>query len=225
MHSSDHLNVLKKTGIVLIAVGFLDIGLMIYSTLTRTSYSSSLNVFAVIAGIFLVRGSLGAAALVRWFALFFASALLSMILVWPLVQPMGLTVTQAQLDPAAFGVATIFFAFALALFVWLARELSSEPVLEAQRQTGKRQAGWRSLLPIGTGLALACLLAIVSFLVQHSDSGTRAVREVRAKLGDGYKYHVASLNFHSSAGETRVSGVVTAWKIGAIHNVAFGWRD
>lgn len=63
----DHLSVLRRTGLVLVAVGIVDIGLMIYAITSRVSYSSSLNIFAVIAGIFLVRGSLRAASVVRSF--------------------------------------------------------------------------------------------------------------------------------------------------------------
>jgi hypothetical protein len=61
MHlSSDHLPLLKKAGLVLVIVGLMDIGLMIYAIASRVSYSSSLNVFAVVAGAFLLRGNLRA---------------------------------------------------------------------------------------------------------------------------------------------------------------------
>lgn len=216
---------LRKAGLVLVIVGVLDIGLMIYSIMSQTSYSSSLNVFAVVAGIFLLRGSLRAVSLVRWCALFFASTLVAMLIAWPLLQPLELTVTEAQINPTSFGVWAAFASAALALFVWLARTLSSAPVLQVQRSVGQKHSVLRTLLPIGTGIALAALLAVVSVLVQRSESGSRALSEARAKLGDDYRYHVSSLNYSSSGGETRVSGVVTAWKPGAVRNIPFSWRE
>ena len=48
---------------VLVVVGLLDIGVLIYCIANGISYSSSQNIFAVIAGLFLLRGSLVAAGL------------------------------------------------------------------------------------------------------------------------------------------------------------------
>jgi hypothetical protein len=223
METVDHLSILRKAGLVLVVVGALDIGLMIYSIVSGAAYSSSLNVFAVIAGIFLLRGSLRAASLVRWFALFFASGLVSLAVAWPLFQPADLTLTQAQINPVAFVVSAAFLVFALALFVWLTRALGSAPVLEARRRIGQRPSEWRAMLAVGAGIVLVAVLAAVSVLIQRSDSGSRAMLEARAKLGDGYKYHVSSLNYSSSGSIEHVSGVVTAWKPGTVQEVRFGW--
>lgn len=46
--------VLVRTGKVLITVGVIDIGVMIYCIANEISYSSSFNIFAVIAGFFLM---------------------------------------------------------------------------------------------------------------------------------------------------------------------------
>ena len=221
----DHLSVLKRAGLVLVTVGVLDIGLMIYAIMSKSSYSSSLNIFAVIAGVFLVRGSLGAASLVRSFALFFAAALVALLVVAPLLQPLDLTLTQAQLNPGAFASVVLFFALALALFAWVARELGSFPVREAHAKSGKPLTARRTAIPVALGVALAVLVAMVSAFVQRSDSGMRAVQDARAKLGEDYNYHVSSLNYNSSGGVTRVSGVVTAWKTDAVRILPFGWRE
>lgn len=37
---SDHLSLLKKAGLVLVVIGLLDVGVMIYSIASKTSYSS-----------------------------------------------------------------------------------------------------------------------------------------------------------------------------------------
>ena len=221
----DHLSVLKRTGVVLVTVGVLDIGLMIYAIMSSTSYSSSLNFFAVIAGIFILRGSLRAASLVRSFALFFAAALVAVLVVSPFIQPLDLTLTQARLNPGGFATLTLFLALALALFVWVARELGSPPVREAQASGGNPLTARRTVIPVSVGVALALLVAIVSAFVQRSESGSRAMQDARTKLGESYNYHVSSLNYNFSGGVTRVSGAVSAWKADTVQIVPFEWRE
>lgn len=221
----DHLTVLKRTGLVLVTVGVLDTGLMIYSIMSRTSYSSSLSIFAVMAGILLLRGSLRAASVVRSFALFFAAALVSVLVVSPLLQPSDLTLTQVRLNPGASAALALFIALTLALFFWVARELGSAPVLDAQKSSGQAPTARRTAIPVVLGMALALVVATVSVLVQRSESGKRAMLEARIKLGEGFKYHVSSMNYNSSGGVTRVSGTITAWKAETIQSVPFAWKE
>ena len=61
---TDHRAILKRVGLALVVFGIADIAFMIYSVTKGQSYSSSFNIFAVIAGVFLIRGSLGATRLV-----------------------------------------------------------------------------------------------------------------------------------------------------------------
>lgn len=198
---------------------------MIYAIMSSTSYSSSLNIFAVIAGIFLLRGSLRAASVVRSFALFFAAAFVAVLVISPLIQPLDLTLTQARLNPGGFATLALFLVLVLGLFVWVARELGSPPVREAQARSAKPLTPRRTMIPVGVGVALALLVATVSALVQRSESGSRAMQDARTKLGESYRYHVSSLNYNSSGGVTRVSGAVTAWKADTVQIVPFEWRE
>lgn len=223
MPSADYLPFLRRTGLVLLAVGSLDIGLMVYAILSQGSYRSSFNLFAVFAGIFLLRGNLRAASLVRWFALFLLAAFSSIVLVAPALQPIDLTLTEIQIDPQAFLGSFVVFALALILLAWLARELGSVPVLLARKNAGRPAR--RPSFPVASGIALAAALAVVSFLVQRSESAARAVREARARLGDDYRYHVSSFSYRSSSDGTYVSGVVTAWKGGTVKDLPFQWRE
>jgi hypothetical protein len=50
-----HIPILKRVGAVLLAVGLIDIALMVHCIVNRISYSLSFNIVAVVAGIFLVR--------------------------------------------------------------------------------------------------------------------------------------------------------------------------
>lgn len=217
------LPILKKTGLALVVVGLLDIGLMIYAVLSRLSYSSSLNIFAVIAGVFLIRGSLRAASLVRWFALFFVAASVSVVAVSPLLQPLDLIITHMQVDPTAFLGSFGLLAIALVLFAWLARELGSAPVRSARAAAGRPVRSSR--IPSALGVALALVLAVTSFFVQRSESAARAVEEARSQLGSEYRYHVSSLHHRSTGQGKVVSGVVTAWKSGTVKDLPFLWRE
>jgi hypothetical protein len=162
---------------------------------------------------------------VRSFALFFAAALIAVLLISPLIQPLNLTLTRARLNPGGSATLALFLVLVLGLFGWVARELGSPPVREAQARGGKPLTPRRTLIPVGVGVALALLVATVSAFVQRSESGGRAIQDARTKLGESYRYHVSSLNYHSSGGVTRVSGVVTAWKADTVQIVPFGWRE
>src|SRR2546425_9956416 len=94
--------VLRRIGIVLVVIGVIDIGFMIYCIMTGRSYSSSLNIFAVIAGIFLIKGNLKAAKIVTWFSAFLITGLFGVLLVlFPLTQPFDLWRTEFHLNPIA----------------------------------------------------------------------------------------------------------------------------
>jgi len=80
MASAAQTAILRRVGTVLVVVGLLDIGGLIYCMANNVSYASSLNIFAVIAGLFLLRGNLGAAGLVRWFAAFLLAGLCTLAL-------------------------------------------------------------------------------------------------------------------------------------------------
>jgi hypothetical protein len=221
--STDHLPLLKNAGIVLVVVGLLDIGFMIYAIASQVSYSSSLNVFAVAAGVSLMRGNLRAASAVRWLALFFLAALVSVSVFSPFLLPLGLLATHAQVNPQAFMGSFGVFAAALLLFGWLAKQLSAEPIKAARIAAGKKERDAR--IPLLLGVVLSFVVASLNFTVQRSDSAVRAISEARAQLGADYEFHVSSINYRTNSEGKVVSGVVTAWKSGIIKDIPFQWRE
>lgn len=223
MPSASHLPVLKKAGLALVIVGVLDIGLMICSILSRVSYSSSLNIFAVIAGVFLIRGNLRAASLVRCLALFFVAASVSIVVLSPLLQPFDLILTQIQIDPVAFMSSGALSAITLVFLVWVTHELNSLPVQTARENAGRPKRSAR--VPLALGMGLALIFAISSVYVQRSESAARAIQDARAQFGDDYRYHVSSLSYRSTGEGKFVSGVVMAWKSGTVNQLPFQWRE
>src|SRR5262245_12056942 len=137
MEMNESLRVLRRVGWLLIAIGVIDIGIMIYCFINEMDYSSSLNIFAAIAGIFLVRGYLGAARIVTWFSAFmFSALLLSLLIVVPWIQPLDywMWILRTHLLSAA-----VYTAFLIAFFVvmfWIYRQLRLPAVVEARAAAG-----------------------------------------------------------------------------------------
>ena len=128
---------LRQVGTVLIVIGLLDIGLMIHVVSSGRGYSSSLNIFAVTAGVFLTTGNLRAARLVTWFAAFLMTGLIgAVILLFPLLQPLDLLLTEWRLKPiessALWGISALF----LTVVVWVYYRLRSRKVLAARAEAG-----------------------------------------------------------------------------------------
>jgi hypothetical protein len=219
----EHARILKRVGGVLLAVGLLDIGVMIYCIAKGVSYSSSFNVFAVVAGVFLLRGSLRAASIVRWFAVFILAAFLALLVAWPFVQPLGLTLAQLRLNPGPSAATIVFLVFLLGLLYWLARELGCEPVQAARARAGQKQRDMR--IPAAIGVAL--VIAVASFLgfLLRGESATRAKSIAAQQVGPGYHFHVRSLSIAKNNRGTFVSGVVTAWNDKDIKNVPVHWEE
>ncbi len=71
---NDSSDPFKKAGITLLCVGLIDIGVMVYCIVNKISYSSSFNMFAVIAGILLIKGNVYTVRIVRWLSVFIIAA-------------------------------------------------------------------------------------------------------------------------------------------------------
>ena len=219
MNSRSHLFFLKRIGWVLLVIGLVDIGVTVYCIANGFAYSSSLNIFAVVGGAFLVRGSLRAALIIRWLGVFMIAAFASVLVASPLLQPLSLTLTQLRLSPLGAAQSLIAFAFIAALLWWLTRGLGALPVLAAQTAAGRKLKSVR--LAVAAGVALAAVLAISVNLIQRTESATRVISLTKQQLGPGFQYHVSSLNYQSFGGSSSVPGVVKAWNEMEVKDVPF----
>jgi hypothetical protein len=220
---TQHTAILKRAGIVLVVVGLIDIAVMIYCIVKQISYSSSFNIFAVIAGIFLMRGSLQAASIVRWFAVFMLSAFVALLFAFPFLQPVSLTLMQLRLDPVASVATVAFMAFVLGLLAWLIRELGSEPIQAARASAGRKQRDMR--IPAAAGVGLVVVIGTFLALLLGGESANRAKSLAEQQAGPGYRYHVSSLNIVTNREGTIVSGEVTAWNDKEIRNIPVRWEE
>lgn len=217
------IHILKRVGIVLLAVGLIDIAVMIYCIANHLSYSSSLSIFAVFAGIFIMRGSLRAASLVRWFSVFMLAGAVALLIAWPFMQPFSLTLTQLRLNPAESIEKVMFIAFVLGLLVWLIRELGREPVMAARAAAGRKQRDMR--IPVAAGVGIAVVMGIFMASLLGGESADRAKSLAEQQVGSGYRLHVSSLKITKNNQGTFVYGVVTAWNDSEIRSLPVHWEE
>lgn len=216
--------VLKRTGAVLIGVGLVDIGAMAYCIANDIAYASSFNVFAVIAGVFLMRGSLRAASIVRSACVFLLCAVVALAVVWPMIQPMDLTMTQLRLDPGSAVLAAVVPLLVCALLGWLVMQLSLPAVRAAQVESGLRPRRLRTPIAAGLGLVLTVSL-VLNFLLLDGESANKAKALAARQLGGAYRYHVSSLSIVNTQEGTEVQAVVTAWNATEVRHLPVTWQE
>lgn len=206
MNDQKCLLILKRVGAVLLVMGVIDIGLMIYCIINHISYSSSFNIFAVWLGILLMRGSLWAASKVRFLITLFIASGIGLIAVMPFLQPNSLTL--AELRHASL-VAIISLILIVVLLSWIVVELNKQPVLDAFKNAGRKV--WPPIIPAIIGICLTVAIGIGINFMTSSQIGEHAKALAMSKLGTGYKYHVSSMRVTTSNQHTSVAAVVTAW--------------
>jgi len=224
---NDYRQSLRVVGIVLIVVGFLDIGWMIYCIANGESYSSSFNIFAVIAGILLIRGGLRTARVVAFFTAFMLSGFIGVLLVLPLIMPFDLVLACLKVYPASFGCYLLLAVFILALLGWIYSRLTAPLVTAAIVEKYPRYASFwrRPRNGFVVGALLVIVLVVVVGFMLHGASGQRACAEAKLKVGDRYKYCVSSLSMQSSGGRTHVAALVVAYNQKDIKRVEVQWNE
>jgi hypothetical protein len=216
----DYRVILKKVGLALVIFGLADIAFMIYCFTHGQSYSSSFNIFAVIAGVFLLRGHLGAAKLVTTFSAFMLGAFIGSILfVFPFTMPIGLLLAHVKQSPVLTITLCLFVPIVLIFLGWVYRELRSAPVLEAFSASGKPIGAPK--LAFGIGLAIAVFLAVMLTITINGAAGDKAVELARQKLGPNYSYSTQSIQFGGGHGRA----MVAAYNDSEIKYVPVEWNE
>lgn len=217
------LPILQRVGTVMIAIGVIDICAMIYFVSNGQSYSSSFNIFGLIAGILLRRGGLRTASLVRWLACTMLPATALMGLGFLAMQPSDLTVTEVRLYPGTSFISTAFFIGYAVLLIWLFRELGRAPVLAARAAAGRPLRNMR--IPFALGVIGSIAGAMLMVYLLGGARANRAETMAAAKLGAGYRYHTSSMNVITSNGDTAVTALVVAWNEKSVINVPVYWQE
>jgi len=220
---SAYLPILRRVGLVLIVIGVLDVGVMIYCIIHRVRYSSSFNVFAIIAGIFLMRGSLRAAGVIATMASFMLAVFLGITLAWPIFLSPGLAFAALRIYPMKSLAYVIFLTAFLGFLFWVVRQLRCEIVLAATKRSA---TDIRSLTgPILAGAAIVLILAPIMRSTLRSDRAKRAEQIAAGEVGNGYSFCVTSMKtVRTSRGKT-ATAVVTAWNDHEIRQIQVNFDE
>ena len=223
--------ILKRVGVVLIIVGLVDIAYMVYFFSTGgSSYFSSFNIIAVIAGFFIRKGELRVAQFAGFFVRFGFLGIATAVLITPLIYPIGLIKTFLLITPLWKLLGwSAFTALTLGLLWWLDTNLQSSEVraLLREKRLHKR---WPKLVPSIKFFSIFCVflaLAIVALFqyIEQTDTGQMAIAKARSELGSGYSYHLSAINVSSTSRGRSVYATVTAYSDTEIRRSRVSWED
>ena len=216
---TDHREIMNRVGKVLIIVGLIDIGFMVYCIVKGRGYSSSLNIFNVIAGVFLWRGSLRAARLVaRYSAFGLAAGVGACLFLMPFMRPAGLWAAEFYLQPVATSLSVVMMAVLLALLAWTYRELRAPTVLAALVEAGEDSRPPTRYFVIGAALPL--VLAVVFHFTLSGAMGAKAIELAKAKYGVTYQYSPTSIR----QGGDHTEVTLAAYNAHEIRTVTVEWE-
>ena len=213
----EKINPFEKAGKVLVVIGILDILFMVYAISNQMSYSSSFNIFSVIAGIFLIKGGVKTARVVRWFSAFCVIAFTAMYILMPFSTPFELTVTQFKLNPLGMSLSYLIGIVFIIVLAWVYKQLSTEASLAVLKEAGYNTGKPKSAAYISAFLIV--LGGIFTGMFLTGESAIKAEELARAEHGSEYKYRISSLSTSGNKG----SAVVTAYNSNEIKNVRVSW--
>jgi hypothetical protein len=217
------LPILRRVGLALIVVGVVDVAVMIYCIVHRIAYASSFNIFAIVAGIFLMRGSLRAAGVISRYAAFMLAGLLGLAFAWPLFLPPGLALAALRIYPVLTLTYSGFFIALLGFLYWVVRELRRDIVMAA---TARSSTKVRSLtVPILTGAALVVVIAPLVHFALKSDRAKQAEEIAAGEVGEGYSFCVTSMRIERTQEGRTGYAVVTAWNDREIRQIPVSWDE
>jgi formylglycine-generating enzyme required for sulfatase activity len=189
--------ILKRVGLALIVVGALDVARMVYCISNGLVYATIFNMFAVIAGAFLLRGSLRTVRVVTWYAAFMLVGVAGLaFVVIPFMSPIGSWPTEFHIDPIGFSRQFVIASVIVAFLFWVYKQLRAAPVVAARVVAGHSASPPTSAF-ISAAAFVAFLAAVMHFVYGGADA-SKAVELARARYGDGYTFHVINLRWSRS---------------------------
>jgi hypothetical protein len=191
---------LQRAGQVLLAAGAADLALLAGSALAGLFYPSSLNVLALAAGVYLKRGSMRAAAVVRWMAWFTLAAVPLLAAALLLVLPPAFWWVLSRSHPTECAVVAAALLLPVALAAWL---------LGALPAPGRARRAW--MAPVASAAGVAVASGALVAVMQSTAVSQAAVDLARRQVGPGFGYVVVSLRLGLEGGAPVFRGGVLAW--------------
>lgn len=227
---NDYRSSLKTVGIVLIVVGVLGIGWMLYCLAHGTDYSSgSFYPFAGIAGILLVRGGLKTANRVAFFSAWIMSTIIGAFLVFPSYMPIDFVLAYLKVYPISFCRHLLLPACTLILSGWFYSRLTVPSVTAAfaERYPDRATSFWyrpRNGFIVGAAIAIV-LGGGLGFKMSHNATAAHAQEEAELKVGSSYKYYVRKWEAHPWGDHMHFTADVKAYNLREIKNVIVEWDE
>lgn len=216
----NYRTILKRVGILLIAIGIVDIAYTIYSISQHQNHSSSFSILAIVAGVSLIRGSLRAVSIVTWAAAFGISNFISNLLILiPFLKPAELWAIEFRLDPVSLFISLLVKIISIALLCWIYTQLRDPSVISASLKSGHSASTPKFAFILG--IALVVLLTGIMRFTVDGPAGAKAVELARSKYGDNYKYHVQGMSWSNG----NVKANITAYNEQEIKSVQVEWNQ
>ncbi len=195
-------NPFQKVGIALLVIGIMDIGYMIYSIFNGFSYTSSFNIFAVVAGIFLIRGNLIAALITRFFVTFFAALVFGIVILYFYLTPIDLIMVQIKLQSTSILSFALILSCVIAILIWMCIQFSTSESIQAFIGGGYKLSVPKliSFSAVAAGTLLMILIGVFFNFFYSSEVITKAVKSAQDQYGNNYQYHVTSFNIENDYG-------------------------
>jgi len=195
-------NPFQKVGIALLVIGIMDIGYMIYSIFNGFSYTSSFNIFAVVAGIFLIRGNLIAALITRFFVTFFAALVFGIVILYFYLTPIDLIMVQIKLQSTSILSFALILSCVIAILIWMCIQFSTSESIQAFIGGGYKLSVPKliSFSAVAAGTLLMILIGVFFNFFYSSEVITKAVKSAQDQYGNNYQYHVTSFNIKNDYG-------------------------
>jgi glucan phosphoethanolaminetransferase (alkaline phosphatase superfamily) len=211
------INPFKNAGIALLAIGILDVGFMVYCIVNNINYSSSFNIFAVIAGIFLIKRSASTARIVRWLTVFFAIALVCSTLALFFITPFDLQITQLRLNPLPIISQLLLSILVITALVWIHLQLSTPDALNILRQAGYKTDKPKSAYIAGFVLSVLVLVFLAIFMTGESAQKAKALAQ--KQLGSEYQYYISTMSTSGNSGQASI----IAYRKNEIKDIQVKW--
>ncbi len=137
----------------------------------------------------------------------------------PFLKPAELWATEFRLDPVSLSMSLLGKIMAIALFVWIYKQLRAAPVISASLQSGHSASPPK--LTFILGVALMLLLTGIMRFTLGGAAGAKAVDLARSQYGDNYKYHVTGMSWSNG----NVKANLTAYNEQEIKPVRVEWKE
>lgn len=196
----------RRAGAILVLVGAVDVALMVHAIVERQGYKSSLNIFAIAAGAFLLRANRTAARLTLGFGCVLAS-MATFGLIAMLVSSAALRFQLRHFEPRVSFVLSAVVLVGLFAVVAL---LSNDNVIAWVRED---MASWKRRLYqpwllLGVGAALGLLIAGFMHRASNSDDAKLALRVVAARYPDADELYLTGLRTKRASRGQKVTASV-----------------